>query len=200
MIKSKRSWLKSLGLCSATAVLTALPLQAAEQAAYLTLDGGVSLMQDVKIESAKLGMDTGYRVDLAGGYELNQWAAIELESGFIYNEFKDSNGDAWLGMVPILANAVFRYENQTKFVPFVGAGAGGAFSILQAPIDSDTDFVFAWQLMAGVDYKIGKNMCLGVKYKYFSTCDQSYDIGNGAGIKLKDIATHSVGVAFTWHF
>jgi opacity protein-like surface antigen len=198
MIRSKQNWLNTLGPCGAAAVLAALPLQATEKAAYLTLDGGVSLMQDVKIDSAKLEMDTGYRIGLAGGYNLNKWAAIELETGFIYNEFKDSNGDAWLGMVPVLANAVFRYENKTKFVPFVGAGAGGAFSILDAPIDSDTDFVFAWQLMAGVDYKIGENMCLGVKYKYFGTGDQSYDFG--PGIKLKDIVTHSVGVAFTWHF
>jgi opacity protein-like surface antigen len=200
MIKSKLNWLKTLGPCGAAAVLAALPLQAAENAAYLTLDGGVSLMQDVKIDSTKLGMDTGYRIGLAGGYNLNKWAAIELETGFIYNEFEDSNGDAWLGMVPVLANAVFRYENQTRFVPFIGAGAGGAFSILEAPTDSDTDFVFAWQLMAGVDYKIGENMCLGVRYNYFSTCDQSYDFGNGVEIKLKDVATHSVGVAFTYRF
>ena len=63
MIKSKQNWLKTLGPCGAAAVLATLPLQATEKAAYLTLDAGVSLMEDVKFQVATAGtkweMDTG---------------------------------------------------------------------------------------------------------------------------------------------
>jgi opacity protein-like surface antigen len=166
---------------------------------YLTLDGGVNLMQDVTYEfwgySEKLKMDTGFRVGLVGGYNLNEWLGVEVESGFMYNGFKDSS-DMWLGTVPVLGNVVLRYDNDSKFVPYIGAGAGGAFTMVEGGGVDETDFVFAWQLKAGVAFKVSDNMSIDLGYKFFSTADQEYSGGD----KLKDIYAHYIGLGFTWKF
>lgn len=164
---------------------------------YLTLDAGVNIMQDVTVEkksgNSTAQMDPGFRVGLIGGYNLNEWAAVELETGFMYNGVKDS--DTWVGGIPVLGNVVVRYQNDSKFVPYLGAGAGGAYTMVQGGGSDQSDFVFAYQAKLGVAYKINDNMAVDVGYKFFGTAEQSYD-----NFKLKDVYAHFIGLSFTWKF
>ena len=192
----------ALTLIVAAAVATpALRASAADSGTsagpYLTLDGGVNIMQDVTVESRgfsdKVKMDTGFRVGLIAGFNLNEWAALELESGFLYNSVKDS--DTWLGTVPVLGNVVFRLENASGFVPYIGAGAGGAYTMVRDGGADDSDFVFAYQGKIGVAYQISPCMALDVGYKFFGTAEQKYD-----NFKLTDIYNHYIGISLTWKF
>lgn len=171
---------------------------------YLTLDGGVNIMQDVTVEPAgqrsfKQKMDTGLRIGLIGGYNLNEWVAVELETGLLYNNFKDDLAmrirDAWYGAIPALGNVVLRYENDSKFVPYLGAGAGGAYTMVHIRHIDDSDFVFAYQGKVGVAYEINTSMAVDVGYKFFGTADQKYD-----NFKAKDVYAHYIGLSLTWKF
>jgi len=102
-----------------------------------------------------------------------------------------------LGAVPLLANVVFRYENSTKFVPYLGGGAGGAVSMVSAT-GTDTDTVFAYQAKTGVAYQLTENVMLDLGYKFFSTAEQSYFLTSP--FKLKDVYNHFVGASLTWKF
>ena len=190
----------ALTLIVAAGVATpALRANAADAGPYLTLDGGVNLMQDVTIAPAgmpsfKRQMDTGFRVGAIAGYNLNEWVGLELESGFMYNGFKGIN-DAWYGAVPILGNVVFRYENSSGFVPYIGAGAGGAYTMVEGNGTDKSDFVFAYQGKVGVAYNISANMAVDVGYKFFGTADQKYD-----NVKVKDVYAHYIGVSLTVKF
>ena len=190
----------ALTLIVAAGVATpALRLSAADAGPYLTLDGGVNIMPDVTIAPAgaasfKRQMDTGFRVGAIGGYNLNEWVGLELESGFMYNGFRGIN-DTWYGAVPILGNVVFRYENSSGFVPYIGVGAGGAYTMVQGGGNDQSDFVFAYQAKVGVAYKISDNMAVDLGYKFFGTAEQKYD-----NFKLTDIYAHYVGLSITLKF
>ena len=194
----------ALGTCSALALMLAQPAQAADEGPYISFDVGANLLQDVTQTfptdgnvSSKRSFDTGLRFDMIGGYNLNSWAALEFETGFLENEMEHSSS-AWWGAVPLLANVVFRYENSTKFVPYIGAGAGGAISMVGDSSGSDSDAVFAYQAKAGVAYKVEENMMVDVGYKFFSTDEQTYNLG--MPFKLSDIYNHFIGASFTWKF
>jgi opacity protein-like surface antigen len=163
---------------------------------YMKADAGLNYIQDATIsgQSGKAKFDPGFRIGIAGGYNLNSWSAIELETGFLRNGIKDS-GNAWFGAVPVLANAVFRYENDSKFVPYAGIGVGGAYTMVEGSGDSHTDFVFAWQAMVGVRYELSKSAAFDLGYKMFSTADQTYN-----GTKVSDFYSHMIGLGFIWKF
>ena len=190
----------ALTLIVAAGVATpALRASAADAGPYLTLDGGVNILQDLTVKqpgsaSKKVEMDTGFRVGAIGGYNLNEWVGLELESGFMYNGFRGMN-DAWYGAVPILGNVVFRYENSSGFVPYIGAGAGGAYTMVEGNGTDKSDFVFAYQGKVGVAYQISANMAVDVGYKFFGTADQKYD-----NTKVKDVYAHYIGLSLTLNF
>jgi OmpA-OmpF porin, OOP family len=193
--------LSKLILIAISAALLSTPVlqvSAADSAkkAYFKIDAGVSLMSDVEVEGSydKVKMDPGFRIGLIGGYDLCKWAALELETGFLYNSVKDESS-VWFGTIPVLANAVFRYENTSKFVPYVGAGAGGAYTLIEGDEFSESDFVFAWQVKAGCAYNISDTMAIDVGYKFFMTGD--LDVG---GDKVKEPMSHFIGLGFTWKF
>ncbi len=185
-------------------------------AAYLKIDGGANIMQDATVEgingttfspiglwdvpeaevkSFDAELDTGFRLGLIAGYNLNEWVALEFESGFMYNGIKDSD-DAWLGSVPLMANVVFRFENETKLVPYIGGGGGGALTMFNDSYDSDSDFVYAWQAKAGVAYNLNDNVSVELVYKLFATGDQEYF----DAFKVKDVMAHFIGIGFSCKF
>jgi opacity protein-like surface antigen len=178
---------------------------------YLKLDAGANFAEGGSFslggEPADFKFNTGFRVGLAGGYQLNSWAAIELESGVIANTIRSIvlNGrtaqpnNAWLGKVPLLANAVFRYENSTDFVPYVGVGAGGAAGVLNISDDDDKTIVFAYQAMAGVIYKLDEEAWVDIGYKFFANGDEKYSVG-GVSVEANRVRNHFIGLSVHWRF
>jgi opacity protein-like surface antigen len=188
-----------LGTCAAIAAFNAVPAAAQDDTGmYLKLDGGANFLQQITVNNFgsefKEDMDVGFRFDIMAGYNLNRYAGVEFETGFMYNEPKNVS-DVWLGAVPVLGNLVLRYPNSTPFVPFVGIGAGGAFTLLDNGDSLENDFVFAYQLQGGLNYMLSEDMSLGFTYKYFATADQDYD-----GIEIEDVHNHFVGLNFSWNF
>jgi opacity protein-like surface antigen len=102
-----------------------------------------------------------------------------------------------------LVNGVFRYPINTKWEVYGGGGVGGSYSILSVQDfgvdESDGDFVFAWQGLAGVRYKIKENMSVGLGYKYFGTAKGNYDIGGGS-VSIDKVQNHTIGVVFNLKF
>ena len=97
-----------------------------------------------------------------------------------------------------MGNVVFRYENSTKCVPYIGGGAGGAVSIVADSTGSDTDTVFAYQAKAGVAFQLNENVAIDLGYKFFATGEQNYFIGGP--FTLKNTYNHFIGASLTWKF
>jgi len=164
---------------------------------------GVNVVGDVDLKGGgSFEFDPGLRVSVAAGYRFMPMLSAEIETGFLYNELKDA-GDTSLSHVPLLVNVVFRFENPTKFVPFIGVGAGGIASFFTIDDiiskDDDTDIVFAWQIQAGVHYQINDHMSAGLTYKYLGADNPQFDVGGGT-VRFDPVHNHAIMASFNWSF
>lgn len=202
----------TVSLCSTALLWTGMSLSFAQTyGPYLKVDGGLNIVADDDIQigdsSGKLSLDLGYRVDGTVGYEFGRWVALEIEGGYAHNTVdKLTLGplvahpeDSSLTQIPMLLNVVVRYENETGFVPYIGAGAGGVITTLKISGDKDTDAVFAWQGKAGVIYKIDEQAWLDAGYKLFSTAEENFQLG-AVPLKTKEFFNHFFGVSVIWKF
>jgi opacity protein-like surface antigen len=184
------------GACFLAAFL-ALPAAAADADSpwYWKVEAGANWAKDSDL-------DIGFRTDAGVGYKFHKYIAGELETGFIYNGIDGVDGS--LSHIPVLVNAVFRYDNSSKFVPYAGAGVGGAYSILSIDDggidDDDGDIVFAWQLFGGVRYNINDRTSVGIYYKYLGTGDSSFSISGFGTAQANDVQNHTFGLNFTMKF
>jgi opacity protein-like surface antigen len=182
-------------------------LRAAEPGAYFNFDAGVNLPQETEVTvrvpalgSARgdLEFDPGFRFGLEGGYRFSEMIGLGLETGFIYNELKST--DTRLMHVPILANLVFRFENSSPVVPFIGVGAGGTVSMIEGEGDSDSDVVPAWQGLAGLQFKLSDAMSAGITYKYLGINSPEFEDDGGAVVEFDTIHNHSILASLNWSF
>ena len=145
------------------------------------------------------------------------WLGAELETGFIYNSVKSVTGtpdtDLSISQVPLLLNVVLRYPNKTQVVPYIGAGGGGALSLLSASnfkigntsVDgTESDFVSAYQGFAGVQYNFNARMSVGVSYKYLVTGETEWKpdilLGTSGTVRVSGGQTQSLVALFRFSF
>ena len=148
------------------ASLLSLPAAAAdpETGVYFHAGVGANWADDLDVEiagiSGSVDLDVGARLGLGVGYNFNKYMGVEFDTGFLWNDFDDFDASFW--HLPFMVNGVFRYPNASGFEPYLGGGVGGSLDILYVDDfgieDTDTDFNFAWQFLAGVRYMIQENM------------------------------------------
>ena len=145
---------------------------------------------------AYYNFNTGYRGDLHLGYRFVNGLLLELDPGYIYNSVANTSGDVELEQVPVLLNLKYQLPLGGPLKPFVGIGAGAAFSWLNVS-PASTGFhdvtTFAWQAEAGVQYAISDQLALGLGYKCFSTGNLEFGT-----VGLNSMLTHCVQMSITF--
>ena len=193
---------------------------------YFRLDTGPAFTQDTDVKhflnpsrGLDVEFDTGWHLGGSGGYQFTDWLAAELQTGITAATIdRFSSGgirvhDSSYSNIPLLANVVLQYPCHCGFTPFAGGGVGPSFSILNADdivasgsvIDgADTDVVFAYQLFAGLRYRLNERMELGAMYKYFVADGADWDVdvflGPDSSIEFDDTQTHIVAFTFNVRF
>ncbi|MGD0021218.1 MAG: outer membrane beta-barrel protein [Smithellaceae bacterium] len=125
----------------------------------------------------------------------NRIMAVEMEYNYLHSTFDQAKGfmnapvsfniDGKVSMNLFMLNLLARYPNGI-FHPYIGAGAGYAMIDVddQALTEGGLPFfiigggsqgVFAYQLMAGFDVDVTKNIIVSVAYKYIAPQKVSYD-------------------------
>lgn len=102
---------------------------------YVGGDAGLCLQQNVGgLKANGVGypgakFDPGVRADLSVGYNLAENWAVELESGFSYNELSHFGMYTAPGyklyQVPVLLNGIYKYSFNDKWQAYGGVGLGG---------------------------------------------------------------------------
>lgn len=202
---------------------------------YAHIDGGLAYQQDATLEetissgvppanftSGTVTFNSGIRGNIALGYNINRSWAAELDTGVLWNSVDSFDGTSLSSVgasfdtytIPLLANLVYRIPIKGPWTFYLGAGAGGAASILsysQSYLGTrygwdSSDFVFAYQAKAGLQYKLRRNAALGITYEFLGTTDPSWNstqnLGTPANYQFqeKGFYTHSLVLSFTWSF
>ncbi len=108
----------------------------------------------------------------------------------------------------LVVNAWYDIDTGTKWVPYFGGGLGTARIALGVEEDRDgsllidasdySDWVFAYQVGAGVGYAISDNWMLQIGYRYFATTAPEFT-DDDFTIK-SEFNTHNVGLGLRFRF
>jgi outer membrane protein OmpA-like peptidoglycan-associated protein len=113
---------------------------------------------------------------------------VELESRFMQNTgtltvpgVAGSVGTT-VNQVPIMANLYYDFMPGNTWTPYVGAGAGIAFSNLSGGgFNSNSGVQFAYQGMVGIGWNIDQQFRLNLEGRYFGTTQPNYSFNGNVG-------------------
>lgn len=158
---------------------------------------GPGLTTGINVESE---FDTGFVGEIAVGSELPSGFRYELALGYSQYDVGDLtiiedgglgvaagvgdldgtsvSGDGDVGAFTYMINGYYAFGSG-RFQPYVGAGIGGAFvsadvSALGLTIVDDSANVFAYQGIAGLEFRISNSIAIGGRYSYFATTDPTF--------------------------
>lgn len=221
MVKMKKSWLAIGSILAAACVPAAISAEAGSF--YLRTAVGVAIVEDIEEEALGFGdtftlsLTPGVRVDIAPGYNVNEYLAIEFNTGGIWNGLDeiegpggsvDVKGDAL--QVPLLLNVIGRFPiEDTGLVPFVGGGGGGVYQYINideaggmdVEDDAEDDLHPAFQVFGGLMYQAADNWSVGLVYKYlYVFSGETYTDPGFGDIDRDDTRTHSISAIFSFDY
>ena len=200
-----------LAATAAAAAFIATPAMATNDGSgYIGIEGGVLFPQKqdvfgtllftnavppdvVRTTVGTLDYNTGYDVDLIGGYDLGMFrlegelgykrasnknfttsstfvTAINSGAGTAYTTTTNFGLNNHLDIYSAMLNALVDFGGNGSFGGYAGGGVGYAdvhqFGASQGKL--------AWQLIAGAYAPISSNIDIGLKYRYFQTSNMSF--------------------------
>lgn len=185
LIKNAKNAAKVAGVMLAVAVLPSVAHAEESDRAYVRIDAGYGLAGDSEITTPALigtnsDVEDGYLVSGAVGYATTAGFRIEGEVSHRWNKLKPSttlDRDGKVSATSLMLNGFYEFGGSDSVIrPYVGAGAGVAFTQLKAknsvpvlPVSiNDKSTSFAYQFMGGVAVDVSKEVTLDVGYRYFA--------------------------------
>ena len=171
-----------------------------------------------KLIEKEVAFSTGYRQDIDIGVWLTPWFGLAIETGFALNAMRGntqgmtvSSSTYW--SVPIMAQICFQYPNETGFVPYLNFGFGGGWnyfnigSITYPPAGAGStlsgagnDMNNAYQIAAGVRWRIWEELSLTLAYKFYGTSQPTVDMGDDQQVTFGSPVTNSVELGGNFSF
>jgi opacity protein-like surface antigen len=212
---------------SSTLLACALPVFGQSSCFYVKGDLGGTINQDTSLTEffgpvapgTKVKFDPGFRAGIAGGYQLCEWFAPEVEVGFMENKIDSITGadrvhNSYFANVPFLVNGKLQYPNSSPVTPYAGAGVGFSEALLSVDqidlggtsLHGDMSAtVFAWQAFGGLRFRINDVMGLSVEYRYFRADPASWQADSTFGtasdtLRMGRTVTHVISLAFDYRF
>ena len=205
---------------SAIALLAALGLASAATAQdmgppkglYIGAGLGASIPNDAKITgpqtSTKAELDIFATGMLNVGYAYPNNLRSEVELGYRENEVSKvgtATGSGDYSTFNSMLNLYYDIPGMGRFTPYLGIGGGMARVELDgvAPVGgstiSDSDWMWAYQGIAGVGYQLTNNLGLFADYRYLDTTEGNFSTAAGRELGT-DFTEHRVMVGLRWYF
>ena len=166
----------------------------------------------------EIAFSTGYRQDIDIGVWLTPWFGLAIETGFALNAIRGntegmtvSSSTYW--SVPIMAQLCFQYPNDTGFIPYLNFGFGGGWnyfnigSISYPPAGqgstlsgSGNDMNNAYQIAAGVRWRIWEQLGLTLAYKFYGTSQPTVDMSDNQQVTFGSPVTNSIELGGNFSF
>jgi opacity protein-like surface antigen len=166
----------------------------------------------------EIAFSTGYRQDIDIGVWLTPWFGLAIETGFALNAIRGntqgmtvSSSTYW--SVPIMAQLCFQYPNDTGFIPYLNFGFGGGWnyfnigSISYPPAGQGStlsgagnDMNNAYQIAAGVRWRIWEQLGLTLAYKFYGTSQPTVDMSDNQQVTFGSPVTNSIELGGNFSF
>ena len=164
----------------------------------------------------KIAFSTGYRQDIDLGVWLTDWFGLAVETGFALNAIRGNtqgltvkSSTYW--SVPLLAQLCFQYPNETGWIPFIKFGFGGGWNYFnlgsisylgytQNNVGAGNDMNTAYQLTAGVRYRIYEEFSMSLMYKFYGTSQPTFDSADDQQITMGSPVTNSLELGLNFSF
>ena len=177
---------------------------------------GVSFANDADVQQAGVTItnesDTGAIAAVAFGRTFGGFRA-EGEFSYIQNEISGlkalgvtapASGDGTAAA--LMANVYYDFNADSKWKPFIGAGAGyanlsvnnltsGGFAVAD-----DSAGVFAYQFKAGIGYAFTDSLDGTLGYRFFGTADAGMVDASGAPFTTDGLQTHIIEAGVRYRF
>ncbi len=208
-------------IAASLAAAVAAPVQA--ETWYLRGFGGYNALDDLDFQTAlgpiESDMDDGFSVGAAAGLETNLMryltpseqlgARVEVEYSYRENDVEShrlggarltpSTGDVNAHMV--MTNLLVDFNKQSPLSFYAGGGLGvgfvntNEFSGAGVNVFDDDDTTFAYQAIAGAEYKIDNRWSVFGEYRYVGMTDPEVTLFPAAGgvTRELDLESHNVG-------
>jgi opacity protein-like surface antigen len=180
------------------------------------------------IKNASLGDTTFFNAGV--GYEVNNWLRFDVTGEYrtksalnafgIYTLGGGTFVDTYQGELKstvFLANGYIDLGTWDCLTPFVGAGVGVAYNVLDNFVDigvptagsgigrNSSNFNFAWALHAGVSYAVTQNFSVELAYRYlnYGSVTDTIDCTGGCNpdsYKLKSLSSNDLMLGVRWRF
>ncbi len=195
---------------------------------YVRTEGGarfVSSMNIVNIVGSggatnpliqkEIAFSTGYRQDIDIGVWLTPWFGLAIETGFALNAIRGntegmtvSSSTYW--SIPIMAQLCFQYPNETGFIPYLNFGFGGGWNYFDIGSikypgsltlsGAGNDMNNAYQIAAGVRWRIWEQLGLTLAYKFYGTSQPTVDMGDSQQVTFGSPVTNSIELGGNFSF
>lgn len=182
--------------------LTTASIAPAQEAGplYVGIFGGYVMPRDLEIGSFEVKMENSWAAGAKVGYILPQLKFLSFEVEYTHLGKQDFDQPLFPGELyadTLMANALVRYP-QGIIHPFAGFGLGASRGDLSGPFGySDSATGFAWQLIAGVNLEITKNLSADLAYRYFQA---EWDIERGFNDSTVTSKNHMILLGINFHF
>lgn len=171
--------------------------------------------------------DPGFVVSGAAGYGWNNLRAegeisyrkndvdsltvtnVTLAGVGSFNTAASFSGGGDVSALGIMANVWYDFPTGGKLVPFVGGGIGvaevslndvtGNVAGVDALLADDSDWVFAYQIGAGIGYAFNPNLTLTLDYRLFGTADPEFKDPTGVPFD-GEYLSHNVHAGLRYQF
>ncbi len=185
---------------------------------YGEFRGGGLLVSDADITvsgtpgSHTAEFDGGFAIAGAVGYRFDHHLRAEVEAGYRKAEIGDlvipgagDLGGRWeMGVATVLANAIWDMDYWDALaVPYVGAGIGLGYAMLEsrpaAALDvDDWSSELAWNVLAGVRFRVFENTLLSVGYRYLGLTDP--DFSRSSTWVASEFSSHEIFAGIGYEF
>jgi OmpA-OmpF porin, OOP family len=185
---------------------------------YLGLEGGGNWIDDVDVvedgtPNAQSSFETGWAALGTVGYGWNSWR-LELEGGYRDNELDvfrvgaaNFTGGGEFNEISAMLNVLYDWDFSERFGLFVGGGAG-ADRIDYSNVAgyhgvevSGDQWVFAWQAIGGLNYRLSSRTDLVLAYRYFNAGESDFASASAVHTdEYDDVVKHTATIGIRYHF
>jgi len=159
-------------------ILMTIPAMAREKEwhgpyAGISLGGQQLQEMDVSGSSLDVDFDLGWSASVSAGYHWPVGLRLEAEGIYLKNDIDKIKSGAnsakisgSVDMKALMANALWEFENKTKWFSYLGLGLGYGKSKAEAEGDSATSTIPLAQPILGFGYRITDHVSMSLDYRY----------------------------------